>query len=71
MEYITESRTVARLHVLIEGKLKCNSHLLHPEEGGSKVLRNVYIIPHRYTASKLGYSSPWKPQISRTNCCAQ
>jgi hypothetical protein len=26
---------------------------LHPEDGGSKILRNVCIIPHQYTASQL------------------
>jgi hypothetical protein len=42
---------------------------LHPEDGGSMFLRNLGILPHRYTESqpkrpRLESSRPWKPQIS-------
>jgi hypothetical protein len=45
---------------------------LHPENGDSKVLRNVGILPYRYTASQTWrprlVSSPlWKPGISQWN----
>jgi hypothetical protein len=45
-----------------------NTLNLHSEDGGSKILRNVGILPHHYTASqprraRLESSSPWKTQI--------
>jgi len=41
---------------------------LHPEDGGSKVFRNVGILPRRYTASqpkRLRHETlpPWKPLV--------
>jgi len=44
---------------------------LQPECGGSKVLRNIGVLPHHYTASeprksRLKFSSIWKHQISQT-----
>jgi hypothetical protein len=39
-------------------------HLLHPEDGGIKVLRNVGTLPRR---PRLESSSPWKPRDSRMN----
>jgi hypothetical protein len=36
----------------------------HPEDGGSKVLRNGGIQPHDYTASQLGRSRAYEPFIS-------
>jgi len=43
----------------------------HPEDGGSKVVRNIGILPLQYTVSqsrtpRLEFLPPWKPQISNT-----
>jgi hypothetical protein len=45
----------------------CYLHL-HPENGGSKVLRNTGVLPHYYMALQprrlqLESSLPWKPQV--------